>query len=101
MVHERVLESGRELYLRRAVRQSVLICEGEEIADKHRRNGTVDEYSLHKTLLEPNRSFKFPGVSGPVSAVRAMPNGRTLIWYVASEASSPILPSFLPPLTIH
>ncbi|KAF3031470.1 Transcription factor spt8 [Didymella keratinophila] len=44
-----------------------------------RRNGTVDEYSLHKTLLEPSRSFKFPGVSGPVSAVRAMPNGRTLI----------------------
>ncbi|KAJ4367929.1 Transcription factor spt8 [Didymella sp. IMI 355093] len=44
-----------------------------------RRNGTVDEYSLHKTLSEPSRTFKFPGVSGPVSAVRAMPNGRTLI----------------------
>ncbi|KAF2622866.1 WD40 repeat-like protein [Macroventuria anomochaeta] len=46
-----------------------------------RRNGTVDEYSLHKTLSQPERTFKFPGVSGSVSAVRAMPNGRTLIWY--------------------
>lgn len=46
----------------------------------HSRNGTVDEYSLHKTLSEPSRTFKFPGVSGSVSAVRAMPNGRTLIW---------------------
>ena len=45
-----------------------------------RRNGTVDEYSLHKGLSEPERTFKFPGVSGSVSAVRAMPNGRTLIW---------------------
>ncbi|KAJ4984215.1 transcription factor SPT8, partial [Stagonosporopsis vannaccii] len=44
-----------------------------------RRNGTVDEYSLHKTLSEPSRTFRFPGVSGSVSAVRAMPNGRTLI----------------------
>jgi transcriptional activator SPT8 len=47
-----------------------------------RRNGTVDEYSLHKGLREPKRTFKFPPVSGPVSAVRAMPNGRHLIWYV-------------------
>lgn len=45
-----------------------------------RRNGTVDEYSLHKGLKEPSRSFKFPSVSGPVSAVRAMPNGRHLVW---------------------
>ncbi|KAF1925841.1 WD40 repeat-like protein [Didymella exigua CBS 183.55] len=44
-----------------------------------RRNGTVDEYSLHKSLSAPARTFKFPGVSGSVSAVRAMPNGRTLI----------------------
>ncbi|KAF1357516.1 WD40 repeat-like protein [Lizonia empirigonia] len=44
-----------------------------------RRNGTVDEYSLHKGFREPERSFRFPSVSGPVSAVRAMPNGRTLI----------------------
>lgn len=51
-------------------------------ADGCRRNGTVDEYSLHKTLSEPSRTFKFPGVSGSVSAVRAMPNGRTLIWYL-------------------
>lgn len=45
-----------------------------------RRNGTVEEYSLHKGLREPRRSFKFPSVSGAVSAVRAMPNGRHLVW---------------------
>lgn len=45
-----------------------------------RRNGTVDEYSLHKGLREPQRTFKFPGVSGPVSAVRAMPNAKHLVW---------------------
>ncbi|KAH7410082.1 WD40-repeat-containing domain protein [Phaeosphaeria sp. MPI-PUGE-AT-0046c] len=44
-----------------------------------RRNGSVDEYSLHKGLREPRRTFKFPNVSGPVSAVRAMPNGKHLI----------------------
>ncbi|KAF2469320.1 WD40 repeat-like protein [Lindgomyces ingoldianus] len=44
-----------------------------------RRNGTVDEYSLHKGLREPRRTFKFPGVSGAVSAVRAMPNGKHLV----------------------
>lgn len=45
-----------------------------------RRNGTVDEYSLHKGLREPRRTFKFPGVSGAVSAVRAMPNAKHLVW---------------------
>jgi len=45
-----------------------------------RRNGTVDEYSLHKGLREPRRTFRFPSVSGPVSAVRTMPNGKHLIW---------------------
>lgn len=45
-----------------------------------RRNGTVDEYSLHKGLREPRRTFRFPSVSGAVSAVRAMPNGKHLIW---------------------
>jgi transcriptional activator SPT8 len=44
-----------------------------------RRNGTVDEYSLHKGLREPRRTFRFPGVSGAVSAVRTMPNGRHLV----------------------
>lgn len=48
-----------------------------------RRNGTVDEYSLHKGLREPQRTFKFPSVSGAVSAVRAMPNGKHLIWFVS------------------
>ena len=45
-----------------------------------RRNGTVDEYSLHKGLRGVERSFKLPNNSGPVSALRAMPNGRHLIW---------------------
>lgn len=45
-----------------------------------RRNGTVDEYSLHKGLRGAERSFKLPNNSGSVSAVRAMPNGRHLIW---------------------
>ncbi|EKG15104.1 hypothetical protein MPH_07701 [Macrophomina phaseolina MS6] len=44
-----------------------------------RRNGTVDEYSLHKGLREPSRTFRFPSVSGAVSAVRAMPNGKHII----------------------
>ncbi|KAH7361155.1 WD40-repeat-containing domain protein [Pyrenochaeta sp. MPI-SDFR-AT-0127] len=44
-----------------------------------RRNGTVDEYSLHKGLREPRRTFRFPSVSGAVSAVRAMPNGKHLV----------------------
>lgn len=47
-----------------------------------RRNGTVEEFSLHKGLRGVERSFKLPNGSGPVSAVRAMPNGRHLIWYV-------------------
>ncbi|KAI9828224.1 MAG: hypothetical protein M1819_004582 [Sarea resinae] len=45
-----------------------------------RRNGTVEEYSLHKGLRDSERTFKFPQGSGPVSAVRAMPNGRHMIW---------------------
>jgi len=45
-----------------------------------RRNGTVEEFSLHKGLRTAERTFKFPQGSGAVSAVRAMPNGRHLIW---------------------
>ncbi|KAL4925743.1 WD40 repeat domain-containing protein [Aspergillus undulatus] len=44
-----------------------------------RRNGTVEEYSLHKGLREPERIFKFPQGSGPVTALKAMPNGRHLV----------------------
>ncbi|KAH7342398.1 WD40-repeat-containing domain protein [Rhexocercosporidium sp. MPI-PUGE-AT-0058] len=44
-----------------------------------RRNGTVEEFSLHKGLKTPSRTFKFPQGSGAVSAIRAMPNGRHLI----------------------
>jgi transcriptional activator SPT8 len=47
-----------------------------------RRNGTVEEFSLHKGLREAERTFKFPQGSGAVSALRAMPNGRHLIWCV-------------------
>lgn len=45
-----------------------------------RRNGTVEEFSLHKGLREPERTFRFPQGSGPVTAVRPMPNGRHLVW---------------------
>ncbi|KAL3493191.1 WD40-repeat-containing domain protein [Aspergillus germanicus] len=44
-----------------------------------RRNGTVEEYSLHKGLRDPERTFKFPQGSGPVTALKAMPNGRHLV----------------------
>ena len=49
-----------------------------------RRNGTVEEFSLHKGFRCAERTFKFPRGSGPVSAVRAMPNGRHLMWYVST-----------------
>jgi transcriptional activator SPT8 len=52
-----------------------------------RKNNAIDEYSLHKGLREPTRTFRFPGGSGPVSAVRAMPNGKHLIWYVSINRS--------------
>jgi transcriptional activator SPT8 len=45
-----------------------------------RRNGTVEEFSLHKGLRGPERIFKFPQGSGPVTALRAMPNGRHIVW---------------------
>lgn len=47
-----------------------------------RRNGTVEEYNIHKgfRMAEPERTFKFPAGSGAVSAVRTMPNGRHLVW---------------------
>jgi transcriptional activator SPT8 len=46
-----------------------------------RRNGTVEEYSMHKGLRNPERIFKLPPGSGAVSELQAMPNGRHLIWY--------------------
>lgn len=45
-----------------------------------RRNGTVEEYSLHKGLRSPERVFRLPLVSGAVTALKAMPNGRHLLW---------------------
>lgn len=47
-----------------------------------RRNGTVEEYSLRKGLNQVERILRLPSGSGPVSAVRAMPNGRHLVWLV-------------------
>ncbi|PGH16780.1 hypothetical protein AJ80_05095 [Polytolypa hystricis UAMH7299] len=44
-----------------------------------RRNGTVQEFSLHKGLRNAERAFRFPQGSGPVTSVKAMPNGRHLI----------------------
>ncbi|KAF4550459.1 Transcription factor spt8-like protein [Elsinoe fawcettii] len=46
-----------------------------------RRNGTVDEYSVHRggRMGEPVRTLRFPAGSGAVSAVRSMPNGRGLV----------------------
>ncbi|CAK48150.1 uncharacterized protein An07g04000 [Aspergillus niger] len=44
-----------------------------------RRNGTVEEYSLHKGLRSAERTFKFPQGSGPVTALKAMPNGRHIV----------------------
>lgn len=47
-----------------------------------RRNGTVEEYDVHRAQRgwEPERVLKFPGGSGAVSAVKPMVNGRHLIW---------------------
>ncbi|OAQ97205.1 hypothetical protein LLEC1_05544 [Akanthomyces lecanii] len=49
-----------------------------------RRNGTVEEYDVHKARRgwEPERVLKFPGGSGAVSAVKPMVNGRHLVWQV-------------------
>ncbi len=49
-----------------------------------RRNGTVEEFSVHRAGggwagWQPERIFKFPGGSGPVSCVRPMVNGRHLV----------------------
>ncbi|PLB45919.1 putative transcription factor [Aspergillus steynii IBT 23096] len=44
-----------------------------------RRNGTVEEFSLHKGFRDAERIFKFPQGSGPVTALQAMPNGRHIM----------------------
>ncbi|KAK4660085.1 Transcription factor spt8 [Podospora pseudocomata] len=46
-----------------------------------RRNGTVEEFSIHKasSSWQPERVLKLPNGSGAVSAVRPMPNGRHII----------------------
>lgn len=48
-----------------------------------RRNCSVDEYSIHKLSSsrgKPERVFRFQQGSGPVYAVRSMPNSRHLVW---------------------
>ncbi|ORY67551.1 WD40-repeat-containing domain protein [Pseudomassariella vexata] len=49
-----------------------------------RRNGTIEEFSVAKARggrggWQPERTFKFPNGSGPVSCVRPMVNGRHLV----------------------
>lgn len=46
-----------------------------------RRNGTVEEFSLHRARngWTPERTLKFPQGSGPVTAIRPMVNGRHLV----------------------
>lgn len=44
-----------------------------------RRNNTVEEYDLRKGLKKPDRVFRFPQGSGPVTSVKAMPNQRHLV----------------------
>ncbi|KAK5656429.1 hypothetical protein OQA88_4810 [Cercophora sp. LCS_1] len=46
-----------------------------------RRNGTVEEFSIHKARSgwQPERVLKFPPGSGAVSCVRPMMNGRHLV----------------------
>lgn len=44
-----------------------------------RRNHTVEEYDLRRGLKRPDRVFDFPPGSGPVTSVKAMPNGRHLV----------------------
>ena len=56
-----------------------------------RRNGTVEEFSLHKGLRQAERVFRFPQGSGPVTALKAMPNGRHLVW-LGSSFPPPFLP---------
>ncbi|KAF3919634.1 hypothetical protein ABW20_dc0104682 [Dactylellina cionopaga] len=46
-----------------------------------RRNGTVEEFNIHKDFQNSVRTLKFPGGSGPVSYVAPMANGRHLVWY--------------------
>lgn len=47
-----------------------------------RRNGTVEEYNIHKDFQSPCRTLKFPQGSGAVSYVAPMINGRHLVWLV-------------------
>lgn len=54
-----------------------------------RRNGIVEEFDIHKARAgwQPERALRFPAGSGPVSAVRAMVNGRHLVWYATFPVS--------------
>ena len=47
-----------------------------------RRNGTVEEFDIHKAKRgwEPERTLRFPVGSGPISCLKPMANGRHLVW---------------------
>ena len=45
-----------------------------------RRNAVVEEFSLHKGFRAAERTFRFPSESSSVTALKAMPNGRHLLW---------------------
>lgn len=44
-----------------------------------RRNSCVEEFNIKTSLSSPTRTFRFPTVSGAVSAVKTMPSGRHLL----------------------
>lgn len=44
-----------------------------------RRNSCVEEFNIKTSLSSPTRTFRFPTVSGAVSAVKPMPSGRHLL----------------------
>ncbi|KAJ2665376.1 Transcription factor spt8 [Coemansia sp. RSA 1200] len=62
-----------------------------------RRNNTIDEYDVAMMGSDPVRTLRLPMNSGPVTAVAAMPNGRSLVcastdnvrmWNLADDSTS-------------
>ncbi|KAJ2520619.1 Transcription factor spt8 [Coemansia sp. RSA 1939] len=62
-----------------------------------RRNNTIDEYDVAMMGSDPVRTLRLPMNSGPVTAVAAMPNGRSLVcastdnvrmWNLADDSAS-------------
>ncbi|CAL9729461.1 transcription factor Spt8p [Monosporozyma unispora] len=44
-----------------------------------RRNACVEEYDLKMATSQPTNAFKLPSISGPVSCVQSMPNGKHIL----------------------